>query len=528
VLLTRRELVGGAAASALAATGIYELVDLLVRAPARASAAVPFAHTHEQHILQNLRIVSSDGVDIFVPPLHHQVVTATLRVDETRAALAEARAELEHALRLLDDRFAQTPAGLGVTVAWGLPYFVRYVPGQARRHLPVDRRATAARGRQVRVLEDAKRFPSDPRDTILEANDVAFLFRSDSREHIAEAAHELFAGQGGAFRVTSIRAGFVGGGFEGGRSLPKQMAIAAGVPGAEFVPDNAELFLGFTSTQRQAGGRERIANLETLGYADLGPAGYFRHGTHMHLSHLFEDLEAWYRNFSFQQRAETTFHPGLRLRPGTETVRQGPKDAQNADAVVRDYERYRRIGHSGSIQAASRLERDVVGPDGVHYRKGTAIPRRLQHPGQPLLLERPPGSRPFPPSLQGRAPFRRLQPDERRLPPQPPRNGRRATGWPNSSLPPRLTRPGLQRRAYHDASPELSRPAEKAPLVPAHRTHPLTATYKGRPAPGSTRVAFPAKCDSRDQRTHSARLGCAWRPCSSSSTIAQVRLRPHS
>jgi hypothetical protein len=226
------------------------------------------------------------------------------------------------------------------------------------------------------VLEDAKRFPSDPRDTILEANDVAFLFRSDSREHIAEAAHELFAGQGGAFRVTSIRAGFVGGGFEGGRSLPKQMAIAAGVPGADLIPDNAELFLGFTSTQRQARGRERIANLETLGYADLGPAGYFRHGTHMHLSHLFEDLEAWYRNFSFQQRAETTFHPGLRLRPGTETVRQGPKDAQNADAVVRDYERYRRIGHSGSIQAASRLERDVVGPDGVHYRKGTAIPHR--------------------------------------------------------------------------------------------------------------------------------------------------------
>jgi hypothetical protein len=306
----------------------------------------------------------------------HSVVTATLRVDETREALAEARAELEHRLRLLDDRFPQTPVGLGVTVAWGLPYFERYVPGQARKYLPVDRRATAARGHQLRVLEDAIRFPSDPRDTILEANEVTFLIRSDSRDHVDEAAHELFGGQGGAFRVTSIRRGFVGGGFEGGRSLPKQMAIAAGVPGADLIPDNAELFLGFTSTQRQARRRERIANLETLGYADLGPAGYFRHGTHMHLSHLFEDLEAWYQNFTFQQRAETTFHPGLRLRPGTQTVRQAPQDAQNADAVARDYRRYRQIGHSGSIQPASRLDRDLIGPDGVDYKEGTPIPHR--------------------------------------------------------------------------------------------------------------------------------------------------------
>src|SRR3989442_15618617 len=91
----------------------------------------------------------SDGVDVFVPPLHHQVVTATLRVDQTREALAEARAELEHRLPPLDDRFPQAPVGIGVTVACGFPYFDRYVPGQARRHLPVDRRATPARGHQV-------------------------------------------------------------------------------------------------------------------------------------------------------------------------------------------------------------------------------------------------------------------------------------------------------------------------------------------------------------------------------------------
>ena len=44
--------------------------------------------------------------------------------------------------------------------------------------------------------------------------------------------------------------------------------------------------------------------------------------------------------------------------------------------VRRDYARYRQIGHSGSVQPASRLERDVVGADGTRYPKGTAVPQR--------------------------------------------------------------------------------------------------------------------------------------------------------
>ena len=154
--LTRRALLGGAAAGALAGTGIYELIDRLAAAPQRQAAA---SRPPEQHLLEGIRVVS-DGVEVLVPPLHHQVVTARLRVGENAADLSDAREELEQALAKLDARFDPTPAGLGVTVAWGLPYFRRYVPGQAARHLPIDRRATAARGRPVRVLEDAIRFPS--------------------------------------------------------------------------------------------------------------------------------------------------------------------------------------------------------------------------------------------------------------------------------------------------------------------------------------------------------------------------------
>src|SRR5207237_10697940 len=135
---------------------------------------------------------------------------------------------------------------------------------------------------------------------------------SDHRAHSGDAAKAMFE-KLDLFDVTSIRKGFAGGGFDGGVGLPKQMALAAGVPGAELIPDGAELFLGFTSTQSQGLGPRKIVNLETLGYAELGPASYFREGTHMHVSHVSEDLAAWYLNFDFQQRVDTAFRPHLRV-----------------------------------------------------------------------------------------------------------------------------------------------------------------------------------------------------------------------
>jgi hypothetical protein len=73
---------------------------------------------------------------------------------------------------------------------------------------------------------------------------------------------------------TSIRSGFVGTG------LPKRLATAAGIPGSDAILDDAQLFLGFTSTQRSALGPTRIANLESLrGVTDQWPDGYLRHGT---------------------------------------------------------------------------------------------------------------------------------------------------------------------------------------------------------------------------------------------------------
>jgi hypothetical protein len=359
--VTRRTFVGGAAAAALGAAGIYELVDKLSPPPRRPVAGpIPV----EQHVF-DLSSVENEAVEVLVPPLHSEVVTGKIRVDD----LVAAQHDLEQALRTFDARYSPDPAGLGVTVAWGLPYFEKRVAAQARAHLPLDRRA----GRPV--LLPTRRFPSDPNDTRLEQNDVAVLLRSDDRSHIDEARKAIFDDLG-VFRVTSIRRGFAGGGFAGKQSLPKRMAMAAGVPGADLIPDTSELFLGFTSTQKAGLGPRLIANHETLGYVDLRD-GYFHGGTHMHLSHISEDLEAWYLNFDFDERVLTAFRPGLTdVKQDTQTVPQRPQDVATVRDLDAGYRQTGRFGHSSSIQPTSRLQQDFVGPDGTVYPKGTAIPQR--------------------------------------------------------------------------------------------------------------------------------------------------------
>jgi hypothetical protein len=350
-------MLAGAAAGALSGAGVYELVDRLAGAPSRAPAAAG-PPPQEQHVLDGVGVVVDDGVEVVVPPLHHEVVTARVRAHDLRAA----KPELERALRELDDRYPATPAGLGVTLAYGVPYFETHVSRAARKHLPFDRRA------QKPALLHARTFPSDPPGTVLEQNDVAVLLRSDRLEHVADA-HKLLFEQLAVFEPTSIRRGFVGG------DLPRKMALAAGIPGADLVPKGSELFLGFTSTQKAGLGPRRIANHETLGYVDVR-GGYFRGGTHMHLSHIAEDLEAWYLNFDFQDRVGTAFRPNLHVREGVQTVRQGPREVATREQVAREFRRTGSFGHSASIQITSRLTADHLGEDGTVYPKGTAIPQR--------------------------------------------------------------------------------------------------------------------------------------------------------
>ena len=73
----------------------------------------------------------------------------------------------------------------------------------------------------------------------------------------------------------------------------------------------------------------------------------------------------------------TSFRTGLtKVKQGAQTVPQGPKDVSTREELDDGYKQTGRFGHSASIQTTSRLQQDIVGPDGTVYPKGTAIPQR--------------------------------------------------------------------------------------------------------------------------------------------------------
>jgi hypothetical protein len=406
--MSRRRLLqgtGGTLGVALGSFGIYKMIDTIAEPPDRPDVAAS-PPSQEQYLLQNEQVVKVNGagvkssngtIPVRVPALHDHVITATLNVPANAKALQEAQHHLESVLLGLEHRFPPTPAGVGVTVAWGLPYFHDYIPSLGKAsgffkagtgypaYLPVDLMTSKTQGHPVYALQEARTFPSDQPPpgfgpVRLEHNDVAVLLRSDSLANIMAASNALFGHEssqaGSLFKVTSIRRGFSGGGFYGQQGLPSKLALAARIPAAQFIPRQAQGFLGFTTTLVSNMGPGLIANLETLpGLTDQWPNGYFKQGTTMQLSHLFQDLAAWYEQ-SFPQyahRAQAMLEPGLSPAPGTLTL-QPP--GQTVADVARGVQRYHAYGHTGSMSQVDSTTSPTTSNYGEAYPTGTTIPVR--------------------------------------------------------------------------------------------------------------------------------------------------------
>ena len=134
--------------------------DLRARRPASGPArrGASAGRPPEQHLLDGLRDRRGQRRrgrrPDAAPPDRHGQLDSTRPTSATRSASSSRHRATRGRLR--------RPAGLAVTVAWGLPYFQRYVPDAGRPHLPIDRRASTPdrpRGRSPRPV----RFPSDPR-----------------------------------------------------------------------------------------------------------------------------------------------------------------------------------------------------------------------------------------------------------------------------------------------------------------------------------------------------------------------------
>jgi hypothetical protein len=396
--VTRRRFLRGAAtasAAAIAGRGIYSLLDDFA-GPTRVLAVSGDIYKQEQYIVDNAGALIDNGVTVFVPPIHNDVLTAKLNPSLTwdKAQLQKAQGQLESALLYLESQFPNSAKGVSFVISWGLPYFVNYINNTPKKlwdnYAPKDLTTGG------KAVIDAIAFPSDPVDgsgnslVTLEDNHVAIKIRSDISDNVSSVENQLFTPGGRAYvgdilKLTSKRVGFAGKGF-GTQSVAKQMALAASPPvaGADKIPDNAQLMMGFTSTQADALGPDRIPSFETLpGVTDQydKPSGtfkYFAQGTAMHLSHLYLDLDKWYNQTSggYLERAQRMFSPRTQPNGTPVTIPNGPAQVSSRSQVAGDAA-LGKAGHNSLLQQATRLGADFVFDNyGQLRRKGLAIPRR--------------------------------------------------------------------------------------------------------------------------------------------------------
>jgi hypothetical protein len=365
----------------IAARGVYEVLDELEGGPTRAEAAPVIRRFQEQYLIDKIEVILNNGVTVAIPPLHNDVFTARLKsgVNWTAAALKNAKTRVENALAKVEAPYPSTAAGLTMVTGYGLPYFRTFLDPLWRTYLPAIPNTNP---KQYAVI-DAIRFPSDPAGVVLEDNHVMFKFRSDSSAIVSGAERALFEDQnsgayiGDLFDLTSKRIGFLGRGF-GTRSIGKTLALAAGVAGAEQIPEDAQLMLGFTSTQTQALGPDNLPSFETLrGVTNQWPNGYFAAGCAMHLSHLFLDLDVWYGSFDYAGRVKRMFSPrtAVPANPGTVTIPNGPAQVSTMAQVMQDAAGGL-LGHNALLQQAARLGADTLDNYGRLRRKGTSVPLR--------------------------------------------------------------------------------------------------------------------------------------------------------
>ncbi|HEX7360264.1 MAG TPA: hypothetical protein VF283_07215 [Bryobacteraceae bacterium] len=333
-----------------------------------------------QYELPGVNVENHCGTPVACVPLWHSVVTARLNIQKgDKAALQRAQTRLSAALAEIEEIYPLHPDGVLMQVAYGLGYFKDFLPSKVTdKFMP---RAIEKGKAGAWALIDSIRYPKDPKNLVLEENDISFHFKSDYTEHLSDIMRALFQPGtamlngipvekvylGDLFTVTSIRRGFAG------RGMPRIMAQRLGIPGADKIPPGAMLFMGFTSSHVHGLAQGTLPSFETIpGYTDQTPESYFAHGTMMHLSHIAIDLQGWY-GLEHKGRLQRMFHP---RRTETEEVlspSQAPETTTFKEELEEDAKTHGLLGHNAQMQFLSRLDKDTTTVYGERLPKGTVL-----------------------------------------------------------------------------------------------------------------------------------------------------------
>ena len=391
--ITRRRLLVVVGGGVAAVSALYAGLALLERPVRSVVGSPPGGYPEGQYQIAaygvRVRADKQSGVDVIVPPVWNLVITAQL----TRAPGRREQQRLEGALHAVESAYSYSPAGVFALVAYGLPYFRSYVRGDVYdAHLPHMADSGAP------VLLDAIRFAGENTATLLEANDVVFHLRSDSLDNLLDVQHALFSRSGSLagraapaadladlFEVSSVRTGFVGAG------LPRRMAEQAKLAYAEKIPATAPLFMGFTSTQRLGQASEQAVALDQppdpllRPLTTARPGDYFAGATTLHLSHLREDLDAWYA-LSYDERAARMFHMNVVAPEGRVSVQTS---WLNPNLSSLDAEDHHVIGHNEAVQRSSRTPEGQALQLRVDFNTMDALDTASPHPGVHFLAFTP-------------------------------------------------------------------------------------------------------------------------------------------
>ena len=269
-----------------------------------------------------MRVEKHNGVEVVVPPRHHQIVTAKV-APPPQGPLPDAGRARRRARR------SSTPRGRGRRPGWASasPGACRISSRMSRGgglHLPFDRRAKkpalarrgplperpqgdGARGQRRRGAPAQRRPGAHPDGAT----------RSSARSASSRSRASARASPG-----RCRRQGPAEGDGDRGR-----------VPGAELIPDGAELFLGFTSTQRNGSGRAdrelRDARARRPRAALLLP----RRDAHAPFAHRRGPREL-VPQFDFRERVDTTFRPGCQCRRGPRPCRSRRRASSESEVTA--------------------------------------------------------------------------------------------------------------------------------------------------------------------------------------------------